>query len=173
MKQVILVSPMILNIVLVKTIPKWISKSELSYRSIWYPWHFQIMFPSSEILVKRYSNAWELDTLIICVCRPNQCMCRSTEFFPAKLLEVRLGPYWSLQMVVRLFEWSARGETSYLQNMQNTHLWSFPNLGWIRPGATFCNFRSDSLNKGLGGMISKSIFKPALFHDSLLLCICD
>lgn len=155
MKQVILVSPMILNIVLVKTIPKWISKSELSYRSIWYPWHFQIMFPSSEILVKRYSNAWELDTLIICVCRPNQCMCRSTEFFPAKLLEVRLSPYWSLQ------------------NMQNTHPWSFPNLGWIRPGATFCNFRSDSLNKGLGGMISKSIFKPALFHESLLLCICD
>lgn len=71
------VSPIILNTVLFKSIPKWISKSELSYRSVWYPWPFQIMFPSSEILIERYSNAWELDTLIMCVCRSNQCMrCR-------------------------------------------------------------------------------------------------
>lgn len=116
MKQLIPVSPTILNIVLIRSIPKWISKSELPYRSVWYPWPFQMMLPSSQLLVERYSNAWELDTLCVYVDLINVCVI-GTEFFPVKLLEVRLCPYSSLQIVVRLFEWPARDKRSYLQRI--------------------------------------------------------
>lgn len=79
----------------------------------------------------------------------------------------------SLHVGVRLFEWPPKGETSYLQGMQNIQPWSFPKLGWIRPWAICSNFRSGpTLNRDLDYMISKGIFQPALFHDSLLLHIC-
>lgn len=141
------------------------------FTEVGYPWPFHIMFPGSEILVKIF-KCMRIGH-IMCLCRSNICVI-GTEFSPVKLLEVRLCPYSSLQMAVRLFEWPARGERSYLQSMQNTHPWSFPNLGWIRPWATCSIFRRDSaLNRGLSEMISTSIFQPALLHDSLLLCICD